>query len=75
VSNILHRVEDAALILALASMLVMALAQIVLRNFFDTGLLWAEPFLRILVLWVAMLGGMVATREGRHIAIDAAARY
>ena len=37
--------------------------------------LWAESFLRILVLWVAMLGAMVATRENNHINIDAVSRY
>ncbi len=66
----IHRFEDGALILALFSMLLMALTQITLRNFFDSGFLWAESFLRILVLWVAMLGAMVATRERNHIGID-----
>ncbi len=71
----IHYIEDGALILALTSMLVIALLQIVLRNFFDVGLLWIDPFLRILVLWVAMLGAMVATREGHHISIDVVSRY
>lgn len=71
---VVHRAEDAALILALVSMLVMALTQIVMRNFFDSGFLWAESFLRILVLWVAMLGAMVATRENNHISIDLLSR-
>jgi len=70
----LHRFEDGMLILALVSMLAMALLQIVLRNFFDSGFLWAESFLRILVLWVAMLGAMVATRERNHISIDLLSR-
>ena len=70
----LHRREDGALVLALVSMLVMALTQIVLRNVFDSGLLWAESFLRILVLWVAILGAMVATRDRNHISIDLLSR-
>jgi TRAP-type C4-dicarboxylate transport system permease small subunit len=56
-------------------MLMLAILQIVLRNFFDTGVYWAEPFLRLLVLWVALLGAMVATRERNHINIDAVSRY
>jgi len=56
-------------------MLLLALLQIILRNFFDAGILWADPFLRILVLWVTMLGAMVATRENSHIKIDLLARY
>ena len=69
--DFLHRLENIALISALISMLGIAVLQIFLRNFFDSGFLWAESFLRILVLWVAMLGAMVATREKNHISIDA----
>ena len=72
--GLIHRAEDGALILALLAMLAMALLQIILRNFFDSGFLWAESFLRILVLWVAMLGAMVATREQNHISIDLLSR-
>jgi len=71
----IHTLEDGALLLALVSMLVMALLQIVMRNLFDSGFLWAESFLRILVLWVAMLGAMVATRERNHISIDILSRF
>ncbi len=67
--------EDGALVVALISMLFMALLQIAMRNFFDSGFLWAESFLRILVLWVAMLGAMVATRERNHINIDILSRF
>jgi len=67
--------EDALLVSALVSMLVMAVIQISLRNFFDVGLFWAESFLRILVLWIAILGAMVATRESNHISIDILSRY
>lgn len=74
-SRLLHLVEDAALVSALVAMLGLAVAQIFLRNFFDFGLLWAESFLRILVIWVTMLGAMVATRERNHISLDALTRY
>jgi len=56
-------------------MLALAVVQILLRNFLDSGFLWAESFLRILVLWVAILGAMVATRQGNHISIDVVSRY
>jgi len=70
-----HWIEDSLLVASLASMLGMAVLQILLRNFFDFGIFWAESFLRILVLWVAMLGAMVATRESNHISIDVLTRY
>jgi TRAP-type C4-dicarboxylate transport system permease small subunit len=67
--------EDVALIAALVTMLALAVVQIFLRDFFDQGIFWAESFLRILVLWVAMLGAMVATRHRNHISIDVVSRY
>lgn len=73
--SLLHRLENGVLIATLIAMLVMALTQIFLRNFFDTGIFWAETFLRILVLWVGVLGAMVATRENHHINIDVISRY
>ena len=73
--RLLHQVENSALWIALATMLALALLQIVLRNFFDTGLLWIESFLRILVLWLAMLGAMIGTRERNHIRIDILSRF
>jgi len=71
----IHFIEDAALVTALVTMMAVAVTQIGLRNFFDSGMFWADSFVRILVLWVALLGAMVATRENNHIKIDALARY
>ena len=73
--RILHVVEDSVLVAALITMLSVAIMQILLRNFSDGGFLWAESLLRILVLWVAMLGALVATREKHHISIDAVTRF
>lgn len=67
---ILHRVETGLLTTLLAAMILMAFGQIVLRNIFEVSILWADPFLRHLVLWTGMLGAAMATRDGRHIRID-----
>lgn len=69
------RVEDGLLILLLGLMIALAGAQILLRNFFDTGIDWTPPLLRLLVLWLALLGGMAATRADNHIAIDVISRF
>ena len=53
----------------------LALLQILLRNAFGFGFLWAESVLKILVLWIALLGAMVATREDHHIKIDLLERF
>jgi len=56
-------------------MIVMAAVQIVLRNVFDSGISWADPMLRVSVLWVGMLGAMAATRDDRQISVDALSRF
>ena len=61
--------------LLLAAMLSVAGTQIVLRNFFDGALLWADPLLRVAVLWVGMLGAMVATRGDKQISMDVVSRF
>jgi len=70
-----NRVEDTLLVFMLASMIVIASMQILLRNVLETGFAWGDPLLRILVLWVGLLGAMVATRKDNHISIDILTRY
>ena len=70
----LHRIEDLLLAGLLGVLLLLAVLQIGLRVFFDTGLAWAEPVSRAGVLWLALLGAMGAARSRKHIAIDALPR-
>jgi TRAP-type C4-dicarboxylate transport system permease small subunit len=69
------RVETVLLAVTLGSMIVLAAAQIVLRNFWGTGIGWADEALRVMVLWVTMMGAVAASREQRHVSIDALSRY
>ncbi len=58
----------------LTAMILVVLAQIILRNFFHSGLSYGDELVRHLVLWVVFLGAGVAARENRHIRIDVMAR-
>ncbi len=71
----LHQFETYLLAALLTALLLMSVAQIVLRVFFDTGFIWAEPVSRQGVLWLALLGALSATREKKHISIDALPRF
>lgn len=73
--NLLYKIEDGILIGVLLSMLLMAVLQIFLRNFFSSGVLWGDAMVRILVLWVGLLGAMIATRNNNHINIDIISRF
>ena len=71
----IHRAEELLLALLLTAMIVLAASQVVLRNFFDSGLYWGDSAVRVVVLWVAMLGAMIASRRNEHIRIDIASRF
>jgi TRAP-type C4-dicarboxylate transport system permease small subunit len=66
----LDRIETGLIALLVLAMVLLAGAQIVLRNVFDTGLAWADPLLRAMVLWAAMLGALAAARDDKHIGLD-----
>ena len=69
----IHHVEDGLLVFLLGSMILLASSQIFLRNFFDFGFSWSDPLLRVMVLWLGLLGALAASRDGKHITIDALA--
>ncbi len=76
-SGKLHRIklaiealEDGLLTVLLVGMIGLGVAQILLRNFWQTSLSWGDPVLRIALLWLTLLGAIVATRDRNHISID-----
>lgn len=75
VRSVLYRIEDGILVGLLLLMIGLAVTQIFLRNLFDSGIVWSDILVRILVLWVGLLGAMVASREDNHINVDILDRY
>ena len=72
---VLNWIENAILAALVLLLVGLAGAQIVLRDFFDTGISWADPLMRNLVLWTGMLGALAAVRDDKHIALDVLQRY
>ncbi|MCK4411968.1 MAG: TRAP transporter small permease [Candidatus Eisenbacteria sp.] len=66
--------EQVVLTILILGMIALSMAQIVLRNFFHTGLIWIEPLLRHLVLWIGFTAAVVATGRLRHIHMDVIGR-
>lgn len=73
--EILRRIEDWLLAILVLLLVVLAGGQIVLRDFFHTGISWADPLMRQLVLWTGMLGALAAVRDEKHIALDVLQRF
>ncbi len=71
----INHLEDWLLVFILSAMIFLAIYQIIARNLFGEGLVWIDPVLRTLVLWIALAGAVVATRTDNHIRIDVFSRY
>jgi TRAP-type C4-dicarboxylate transport system permease small subunit len=67
----LARVEGGFLAGLLLVMVFVGFLQVILRNFFQTGIFGADLLLRQGLLWLGLLGASLAVRgAGRHIEID-----
>ncbi|MFQ5512667.1 MAG: TRAP transporter small permease [Candidatus Krumholzibacteriia bacterium] len=66
--------EMAFITMLLAALIVFGCLQIVLRNFLHRGIIWADPLMRHIVLWLGCAGGVMATSRIRHISIDVLTR-
>ena len=63
--------ETVMLVSLLTMMMLIAVGQIIMREAFGTGFVWADELVRLMVLWLALVGSIAACRENRHIRIDA----
>ncbi|MDH5455965.1 MAG: TRAP transporter small permease subunit, partial [Gammaproteobacteria bacterium] len=64
--------ENTALVVLLATMIGVAVAQIVNRQLLGSSfsLAWADELVKMIVLWLAMVGSIAACRDNKHIRID-----
>lgn len=75
IEKILGGIEAGIVVVLLGSMVVLAFLQVILRNVFSFGFLWADPLLRYMVVWVGFLGAAIATKEEKHLGIDLLNRF
>jgi TRAP-type C4-dicarboxylate transport system permease small subunit len=65
--TVVYRIEDGILAAVLTLMIALAVVQILLRNFFGAGFIWGDVLVRVLVLWIGLIGAMIAYRcNDRH---------
>ena len=73
-SRAIARIEDVIMAILLVAMVFLVIIQIILRNFFSTGITGGAEMVRHLVLWIAFIGAAMAARDAKHIRIDVALR-
>ncbi len=71
---VFHRVENWSIAIALGAMMLLPLLEIVMRQF-DTGISGNSSIQQHLVLFVAMVGGVIAAREARLLSLSTFTAY
>lgn len=66
----LDRLEKSILFVLIFTMLLFATLDLFLRYFNLGSFTWVAPFLKISVLWITMLGGLLAAKSDEHIKVD-----
>lgn len=59
----------------LGGLMLLAVAQIVLRVFFSFGFVWADELVKLFVLWIALIASIAASRSNRHLRIDVLSHF
>ena len=64
--------ENTALVVLLGTMIGVSVFQIINRQLLggSFSLSWADELVKIIVLWLAMVGSIAAARDNKHIRID-----
>lgn len=67
--------ENAVLVVLFSGLMLLAVAQIVLRIFLDTGFIWNDELQKFIVLWVTLVASIAASRSNRHLRIDIVSQF
>ena len=66
---------DGMIVVLLGGMVVLAVAQILMRNLFSFSLFWGDDLLQLALLWLVMIGAVAAARTGEHLRINILAQF
>jgi C4-dicarboxylate transporter DctM subunit len=69
VIRIISALEDGIAALALAAMVVLPIAEIIVRRLFGVGIPGSGPFVQHLTLWIGFLGAAIAARETKLLSL------
>lgn len=75
INTFLVSCEALLISVSLMSMVTLAFTQIILRNFLDSAIAWANPFVQNMVMWIAFIGASIATKEKSHLKLDIISKF
>lgn len=68
-------IVNGVIVVLLGGMVLLATAQILLRNLFSYSLFWGDELIQLALLWLVMSGAVAAARAGEHLRINILAQY
>ena len=69
-SGLLAAAENSIVTVILVLLAAIPIAEVILRKVIQTGIPGATNYIFHLVLWVTFVGGLITTREKRHLALN-----
>lgn len=69
IDNYFAKFEKVFLVIALSVMTLVVFFDFVLREFFDSGFIWAKELAAFLMIWVGFIGAAYATKENKHLVV------
>ncbi len=65
-----HKIEDYLIFIGLFLLALLPAVEVILRKFFTTGIPSSSEYILHTVLWIAFVGGMITSRENRHLSLS-----
>lgn len=66
---------EALIVACLLAMVIMVFGNVVLRYFFNSGILISEEMSRYCFIWLTFFGAIVALRDGEHLGVDTLVKH
>ncbi|HOW83208.1 MAG TPA: TRAP transporter large permease subunit [Spirochaetota bacterium] len=68
--NAFHRLENYFSFVLLFLLALFPVMEIIARSFFRTGVPSSTEYIQHIVLWITFVGGMITSREGKHLSVS-----
>lgn len=68
--NLFNKIEENALIIALAIMVAVIFFQVVMRYIFNNSPSWSEEFARYLFVWFSWMGVSAGLKDNEHLKVE-----
>lgn len=67
--NFIAKIEKIFLVIGVSVMILVVFFDIILRELFDGGFIWAKELAAFLMIWVGFVGASLAAKENKHIVV------